>query len=204
MNNTRIYLVTNCYGDPNKVYIGKEKQPCKKTRKYYHCKVFGQQIEFDYIDQINGWDKKNWEPLESYWIEQFKAWGFEVLNKNKGGSGPSFQTEEIKLKLRKPKPPIFSEKMKKPRTSDFKKGPEHKWYGKIRGPRSYEHNILLSKAHYKPILQYDLKGNFIKEWINVVSAINLMGGDIVACLKGRQKTSCGFIWKYKDNNNGKI
>lgn len=49
-----------------------------------------------------------------------------------------------------------------------------------------------------PIIQYDLQMNFIKEWEKVTDAKKFYGGDIPAALKGRQKTSKGFIWKYKN------
>lgn len=198
MNLTRIYLVTNCYGDPNKVYIGKEKSHQKYGREFKHKQKYGYNIEFTFIDQVNGWDKNNWKPLETYWIQQFIAWGFEVLNSRKtGGSGPEFQREESKQKMRKPKPLIFCKKMQKPRTPNFKKGKEHKSYGIIRGPRSKEHNDKIRITHLKPIIQYDLQGNFIKEWSGIVEAEKFINGDIGACCRGKQKTSGGYIFKYK-------
>jgi len=112
---TKIYLVTNCYGDSNKVYIGKT----KNSRKTPHKRIYGKDIIYDYIDEVNSINRKDWEPLETYWIQQFIAWGFEVVNKNKkGGGGPEFQTQETKDKIRintigknlgKPKPPRSEE-----------------------------------------------------------------------------------------------
>ena len=94
--NTKIYLVTNCYNDPNKVYIGKTK--C--SRKSSHKKTYGEKIEYIYIDKVNSLDRKDWEPLETYWIEQFRQWGFEIMNKRKkGGSGPEFCTKDVKDKI---------------------------------------------------------------------------------------------------------
>ena len=50
----------------------------------------------------------------------------------------------------------------------------------------------------KPILQYDLDNNFIKEWISRTEAKKWLGpGDISGCLLGKQKQAGGFIWKYK-------
>jgi hypothetical protein len=93
---TKIYLVTNCYNDPNKVYIGKT----KNSRKSSHKKTYGDKIEYTYIDEVNSLNRKDWEPLESYWIEQFRQWGFEVMNPNKkGGGGPEFVTDETKEKI---------------------------------------------------------------------------------------------------------
>ena len=55
----------------------------------------------------------------------------------------------------------------------------------------------VSERTAKPILQYDLDDNFIKEWKTVTEAKKYYKGDIPATLKGRQKQSCGFKWKYK-------
>jgi hypothetical protein len=52
----------------------------------------------------------------------------------------------------------------------------------------------------KPILQYDLEGNFIKEWHSISEAKRWLGsGDIAGCLAGKQKKAGGYIWKYKEN-----
>jgi len=54
----------------------------------------------------------------------------------------------------------------------------------------------------KYILQYDLEGNFIKEWSSVSEAaknINVSVSGLSCVLKGKQKTAGGYIWKYKIN-----
>jgi hypothetical protein len=95
---TKIYLVTNCYNDPNKVYIGKTKT---NYRIYGHKRKFGDQIIFTYIDQIESLDYKDWEPLEIFWIEYFRFLGFSVQNQNKGGGGPITHTQLTKDKISK-------------------------------------------------------------------------------------------------------
>jgi hypothetical protein len=95
IHTTKIYLVTNCYNDPNKVYIGKT----KNSRQSDHKRKFGSQIEYTEIDEINSLDRNEWKPLETYWINQFKAWGFDVLNENEGGGGPITHSEEVKQKM---------------------------------------------------------------------------------------------------------
>lgn len=97
---TKIYLVTNCFGDPNKVYIGKEKYPKTTKRETIHRRTYGNQIEFDYIDQVESLNREEWKPLEGFWIRYFKFLGFKVLNKQKsGGSGPEFLSEETKKRI---------------------------------------------------------------------------------------------------------
>lgn len=52
----------------------------------------------------------------------------------------------------------------------------------------------------KPVLKFDLKGKLVFEYNSIKEAAkgdkNFEAG-IVHCLKGRKKTSRGFIWKYK-------
>jgi len=58
----------------------------------------------------------------------------------------------------------------------------------------------ISKAHSKIVLQYDLQGNFIKEWPSVRIASKETGinySTIRSVAQGKQKTAGGFIWKYK-------
>lgn len=50
----------------------------------------------------------------------------------------------------------------------------------------------------KPVIQYDLNMNFIKEWKSVTEASYVIKGDIAACARGKQKTSGGFIWRFKE------
>jgi hypothetical protein len=96
---TKIYLVTNCYGDPNKVYIGKT----TKNREYAHKRKYGSNIIYTYIDEVNSLNRKDWKPLECFWIEYFRQLGFDLMNGNKGGGGPSEYSDLIKFKMRKPK-----------------------------------------------------------------------------------------------------
>lgn len=52
----------------------------------------------------------------------------------------------------------------------------------------------------KPVIQIDKSGNVLKEFECCEEAARYMGANtkaIRACLLGRSKTSCGYIWKYK-------
>jgi hypothetical protein len=53
----------------------------------------------------------------------------------------------------------------------------------------------------KPIIQYDKKENFIKEWNSAKEAeryYNMSNNCINSCLRGKTKSSGGYIWKYKN------
>ena len=55
----------------------------------------------------------------------------------------------------------------------------------------------------KAILQFDLKGNFIREFISIAEASRFMNtsySNINGVLKNRQKTAKEFKWRYKYEN----
>lgn len=63
------------------------------------------------------------------------------------------------------------------------------------------YNNRYSKS--KPVLQYDLKGNFIKEWESVRDIVRELGFNlecITGCCYKKYKTSHGFIWRYKNTS----
>jgi len=60
-------------------------------------------------------------------------------------------------------------------------------------------NKRLAEKQSKPVIQYDLQGNFIKEWSSgweVQRQLGYFQGGISACCLGKQKTAYNFIWKY--------
>jgi len=68
-----------------------------------------------------------------------------------------------------------------------------------------EMNINGSKDKRKIVLQYDLQGKFIREWESIREIQRILKNDdacISECCNGRQKTSGGFIWKFKERRNG--
>ena len=238
MKTTKIYLIENCYSDSNKVYIGKT----INSRKHNHEKTYGKEIIYTIIDEINSLDYKEYKIIENYWIEQFNQWGFEVLNKNKGGGGPTKWSEQLlnseknqlrkekiknnkeraekirratkgillreerKQKLRGPRPHLVGKKKKplneesKKKISNSLKGRDAYW---MKGKkRTNEEKKKISEIHKISIHQYDLQGNFIKEWSSQTEASISLGikiSSINNCLKkGFNSSSGGYIWKYKN------
>ena len=72
---------------------------------------------------------------------------------------------------------------------------------KMKGMKlSEETKNKISEANSKPVLQYELNGNFIKEWPSTMEVERRLGfanTHISACCKGKLKQSYGFKWKYK-------
>lgn len=219
---TKIYLITNCYNNSNKIYIGKTKN-CRKNK---HEKLFGNNIIYSYIDEINSLNKKDWKPLECYWIEQFKAWGFDVLNKNGGGGGVvthsniskqlisksllgkkhTLETIEKQKKSLLGRKVTWGNKISKgkkgksvPKPVDFNKGRKITWKYKISDSLLGKKKTNIHKQNMStPIVQYDLQGNFIKEWSSVKSLLEskiVSHGVLLRNIKGQPNKS-KFNWKY--------
>jgi len=56
------------------------------------------------------------------------------------------------------------------------------------------------KKRYKPVDKFDINGNYIESYPSIKEAgikNNIFPQNINQCCKHRQKTSGGFIWKYK-------
>ena len=54
------------------------------------------------------------------------------------------------------------------------------------------------KSHNKPILQYTIEGEFVREWSSAADVGKEVKGNICHCLKGKLKSAYGYIWKYKN------
>lgn len=63
--------------------------------------------------------------------------------------------------------------------------------------------FLRNGKTFVAVLQYDLTGKFIKEWRSAAIAADTLDIDrpsltvVCQCKEGKQKTSGGFIWRYK-------
>ena len=170
INITYIYLIENCYNNPNKVYIGKTTNP--KSRKNHHQRTYGRDIIFTIIDEINTIESKYWKPIETLWIHSFKNWGFDLQNINKsGGSGSSKWTQQQKNNRKGKgigKNPLIS-------------------LAKLNHP-----------GICKPILKYSLDGLFIQEYSSITEASKLHPNCYIpGCLEDRQQQSGGYQWLLK-------
>lgn len=234
-----IYCLFNEFNIP--IYVGKTKN-LLKTRENQHKIRLKQNIKIYELELVESNEGSFWE---MYWIEQLRYWGFDLVNKNKGGGGPIFHTEETLNKMRGHTHPGTSEKLKgikrpdtsirqtgkvfsdgtKLKISKNKKG--HKCYlDPKRGEKIKKNN----KKHYKknsnrnkkiseklkgkkknrksfpiqPVLQYDLNGNFIKEFespriAGIELNLNTYNAISECCLgKGGRKTAYGFKWEFKN------
>lgn len=80
-------------------------------------------------------------------------------------------------------------------------------YNLLYGTRGERAGKAIAKANInnpkrcKKVYQYDLKGNFIKEWPSAHEIKRQLGysaGGIDLCCNGKQKTYKGFVWSYEE------
>jgi len=110
-------------------------------------------------------------------------------------------TDEFKLKIalfNKTKiiKPITEEtRLKMSNSQKSRKHEDATFMSKIRKLIDYEKRKI-------PVLQYDLDGNFIREFDSAIDAgkiLNCHPSNISKCVKNKKRTFLNFIWKYKSD-----
>lgn len=170
-------------------YIGKTTTSLS-SRLYNHKKTFGNNISIKEIDIV---DTNNWRFWEKYYISLFKSWGFILKNKNNGGGGISFHNKQSidKIKINKTNHECYKNPERGKKISQTKKGKPNPKLSKSRKGKPHP------KKFSCPVIQYDLQGNFIKEWEGT-SIANKHYKGVHNALNNRAKTAHGYIWKYKN------
>lgn len=137
-------------------------------------------------------DKDEVDFWEQFYIELYKSWGFRLTNMTRGGDGIQNPSKEIRNKIRK--------SLKKTRGKGYKP-----WnYGLITSQSTKQKQSKAKNSKKKPVLQFDLNGNFVKEWSSLteVSRQNNYDRSTISnvCLKRYgAKTAYGFKWEYKES-----
>jgi len=142
--------------------------------------------------------------LEEYWCKYFNVSSNPLFyNKtNKGVGSPlgwvmDENVRKVKnLKQRGKSKHTSSSKLK---ISNAHKGLDR--FGNKGKNLSPTHREKAARNRYKPILQYSLQSEFIREWDSATTVSSLKGwnrANIHDCCRGKQKTSYGYKWKYKN------
>lgn len=173
----------------NKVYVGITSMAVnnrwREGKGYIKCEIMNRAIlkygwnNFEHIILCKT-SKDRAIVLEQYLIRHYKRKGLSY-NISNGGQGVGTVSEYTKNKLRK----YVGSKA------------SMLWQTSIK--RNYrDENTLL--AHRKIILQFNLDGEFIKEFNSIKEASEEIGvskSEIVHCLKGKTKKAGGYKWEYK-------
>jgi group I intron endonuclease len=136
--------------------------------------------------------------LEEYYIDYYNAFTSKLFyNRNRKGVGYPYGRKKPKEHCEN----LRNQRLGKP---NGLKGRVSPMKGKIHTSESKEKARLnnLGKNN-KVILQFDLSGNFIKEWESQTIAAQSLGkktgAAIGECAKGKRPTIYGYKWKYKEN-----
>lgn len=181
--NPHVYCITNKIN--GKKYIGKHngnnpqyfgsgtnlKLAVKKYGKNNFIKHILWEGPIEYLNEI-----------EEYWLDYFDCVNnsqfYNLTNKTSGtqsGKKIGPQSEEHKNKRIKSITGIKRTEDQKKNVSNGRKG--------------------VKNANHKQINQYDLKGNFIKEWSNITELKKTYKSAINGLYTG--KPANGFLWKFK-------
>lgn len=128
--------------------------------------------------------------------------GGTLVNITEGGDGfRSNHTQQTKDQIRdfykgKSYEDIYGEERANIQRANRKHSVKIVWQN-----RSLQERKAIAQKNSKPILQYKKDGTFIKEWASASEAERILktsGTAINHCLRGKCRTSGGFIWKYKN------
>jgi group I intron endonuclease len=211
-----IYKITSPSG---KVYIGQSIN-IEKRFKYYKCltKSLKKQLllynsfckhgvenhKFEIVHELTkGTEQSILNQHEILYWKEYKNRGFKMLNIRDAGGSKGKPSEDTKKKM------SIANKGKGGRISFLGKNHTKKTKMLMRlaqegKPKSKQHckNMSISQIglRNKPILQFDLNGNFIKEWASIKEAgdtLKLSKGNISSCANGFLKRVNKFKWTFK-------
>ncbi len=144
-------------------------------------------------------DESKWQEREQYWIKYYKELGFDLKNMTNGGDGNTgLKMSDIsKEKIRRANLGKKSSKEKITKISNWAKG-----------NNKIQKNLKLgSKKSQIPIIQKSKDGEVINQWDSLQQASDELGierSNISHCLRGRIKTSGGYIWEYVRSSNTQL
>lgn len=200
INTIQIYFLHR--GDNIPFYIG-ETSKSLKSRLTHHKRKFGQDVLIEHVDDVS---IETWRFWEKHYISLFRSWGFDLENKNQGGGGSD---KGIPKHTKESKALIGESKRGKTLTKEtrLKQSISNTGISRNKGNsfasgyiRSEESKQNIGKKLQKPILQYDLKGEFIKEFPSIIEVrkyLQTKSTVIFQCLKGERENAYGYIWSYK-------
>lgn len=215
-----VYITTNLIN--GKKYIGKD---VRNNNSYLGSgKMFKKAInkygKENFIKEILCYakNKKDLNELEIYYIDYYNAIKSDLFyNIGKGGTGgkilEDYSYQNTKVYQFDIKGNFIREWNSIKEACDFLKGCSQnivracKTGGQSLGYRwSYSLIPIKAKTYLKskPILQYSLEGEFIKEWTHLTLIRDELGldvGQISGVLRNVRKTAKGYRWIYKDNDN---
>ena len=136
--------------------------------------------------------------------KEYKKRSIEYSNKMSKIHEGKKTSEETKIKMSEAHINKKLSKETKRKMSEAHKGNVRSQETRDKISKSMKGKIIPKEKLKKPVLQYDLEGNFIKEWnsgseatIVLTNYKNKCSTLISECCNGKRKTAYKFIWKFK-------
>ena len=116
-------------------------------------------------------------------------WGYLRVNLYKDDKMKSYMIQRLVAEAYIPNPENL------PQVDHIDENKTHNYLNNLQWITSRDNN---RKSKNKPILQYSLDGNFIREWSSATDVGLEVQSNICQCLKGRIKSAYGYKWVYKE------
>ena len=159
-------------------------------------------FKFIVLEEVD--DNTNLIEREQWWLDNANC-SYNISKTAIANKGRVI-SEETREKMRQAHLGVKHSEWRRKQKSEYQKGRGigRKYSEESKKKMSETHKKLYSDGYKHPmmkkILQYDFNGNFIKEWDstnNAANTLNIQRTGITSCLKKRNKSAGGFIWKYK-------
>ena len=203
-----VYLITNKIN--NKKYVGKtelsikarwkqhikdsKKEQCETRPLYRAIRKYG--AEHFSICKIDTGHGNELNSKEQYWIQYYNTYE-DGYNATLGGDGKILldYDEIIKAYLMKHNATEVAKTFRCSVDSVYK-------IMRANDIPILNKGEVTREKTSKKIIQYDKKGNFIKEYPSAMEAARQIGGEnympnISRCANGKRKTANGYIWEWK-------
>lgn len=134
-----------------------------------------------------------WEFWESYWIEQFRVWGFRLTNKTTGGDGVdkgNIPWNKGSVGVVKPNKTTFKKGNKIGKETRIKKGQ------RLNPKTEFKKNN--TPHNQTKLLQFDLDENFLREFKSFKEAAKYIGvsqSALSQCFIRKTYKCKGYIWR---------
>jgi group I intron endonuclease len=146
-----------------------------------------------------------WKQSEQYWIAQLKSWGFNLTNMTDGGDGNQNQIMSLESRIKTSDSLkgrlVSKETRNKISKAHLGKKLSEKTKEKIKLCNLGKKQSEETKAkRYKAVYLVNSNGEIVKEYPSLQHAANAHNcgrGQIANVCRGKTKSACGLIWKYK-------
>jgi len=203
----------------DKLYVGKTYDLRKRINAHKCAIKYDKNIILHNSIRKYGWDAHKLEIIETvndellderemFWVGELKTYCYENpmgLNMTKGGDGQrTTWMHDIERRKKQSERLLNNHPRKGVPTSDYTK----KLLSDLRKEYNKKNNIRVPEWGVKksqdicstPVIQYDLNGDFIKEYSSINKAsisLNISTRDIWGVCNSRRTNTHGFVFKYK-------